>query len=58
MLKVHVRIVRSFSWEYRTQHLMVGFWDSSISQEKTKSKQNRKALLALNSSGGFAACLQ
>jgi len=37
---------------------MVGFWDSAISQEQNKSKQNRKPLLALNSSGGFAACLQ
>jgi hypothetical protein len=58
MLKVRVRIVWSFSWEYRRQNLVVGFWDSSISQEKNKSKQNRKPLLALISSSGFAACLQ
>ncbi len=53
-----LELLRSSSWEYRRQNLMVGFWDSSISQEKNKSKQNRKHLLALNGSGGFAGCLQ
>jgi hypothetical protein len=39
-----LELLRSFSWEYRRQNLMVDFWDSSISEEKNKSKQNRKPL--------------